>query len=117
MAVRTQSKVILGKNVSVTQWPATKAIEMQVKLMNCLKGFTFDLLELEDDAEVIRMIKVAMATVDSDFFPVVKEFVLAAAIEGRTISPSSLDMEYSGDLTRLFLTFAFVAKVNFQDFF
>ena len=117
MAVKTGSKVIGEKIISVTQWPATKAIEMQVKLLTALKGYTIDLLELEDDAEIIRMLQIAMSVAGEGFIPMVKEFVLAAAIDGKTISYASIDIEYSGDLTRMFLTFAFVARVNYQDFF
>ena len=117
MAVRTQNKEILGKMVSVTQWPATKAIEMQVKLLASIKGYTIDLIELEDDAEIIKMLQIAMSTAGEGFIPMVREFVTAAAVDGKAVSAALIDMEYSGNLTRMFLTFAFVAKVNYQDFF
>lgn len=117
MAVKTESKTIGGKTISVTQWPATKAIEMQVKLLSALKGYTVDLLELEDDAQIIRMLQIAMSVAGEGFIPMVKEFVLAAAIDGKTITNAGIDIEYSGDLTRMFLTFAFVAQTNYQDFF
>lgn len=117
MAVKTQSLEILGKNVSVTQWPATKAVEMQVRLLSTLKAYTMDLIELEDDAEIIQMLQVAMAHSGPGFLPLVTDFLCAAAVDGKTLKATGIDFEYSGDLTRMFLTFAFVARVNYQDFF
>lgn len=117
MAVKTQNLEIMGRTVSVTQWPATKAIEMQVKLLASLKAYTMDLIELEDEAEIIKMLQVAMAFSGEGFIPMVKEFLTAASVDGVAVKPSMIDFEYSGELTRMFLTFAFVARVNYQDFF
>lgn len=118
MACKTETTEIAGKKVSVTQWPASKAIEMQVLLLSIMQGYAIDMFEAESNVHVNQILQMAMANSKPDeFIGMVRKFVMAAAVEGKTLSESSFDIEYSGDLPRLFETFVFVAKTNFSGFF
>lgn len=118
MACKTESKEIQGKQISVTQWGATKAVEMQVLLLSVMQGYAIDLFETTDEKKQNQILQMAMAQAQPNtFLSMLKKFVMAAAVDGKALSETAFDLEYSGNLPRLFETFIFVVQVNYTSFF
>lgn len=115
MACKSLSGDINGKPIYTMQWPATKALEMQMRLINALGDLALPFIEgtwgWKNLLQLLRY-----ASVDTAM-PILLEFVYAVRVDGKEISKSNFDMEYSGDLMRIFKTFAFSCEVQYKDFF
>ena len=113
MACKEEKKDIGGKSIFVRQWSATKALEMQAKLISGLGDISLPFIE--GNATFGHYL--AIMRDYPEFIPVMKEFVCSARVDGKDISNAMFDIEYSGDLMRVYETFAFVVEVQFKDFF
>jgi len=51
------------------------------------------------------------------FISLVKECISCAVVDNVVINEANFDVEFSGDLMRIYSIFSFVLEVNFKDFF
>lgn len=115
MACKQETREIRGKQVFVRQWPASKAMDMQINLLttmgdDCL-GFVLG------DWTFANLMFILQRVERPVFLALVKECICAARIDGVEISATNFDVEFSGDLMFIYDLFSFVLEVNFKDFF
>lgn len=118
MACKDLHTTINDVPVYARQWPAAKALTMLSQLLtmygNRLSGFVEGEWELKDCVSLLY-------TADKNHAEVVallREVCSAARINGKEIKTSQdFDLEFNGDLRRVFSIFAFVLELNFKDFF
>lgn len=116
MACKQETKEIDGKQVFVRQWPASKAIDMQIYMMNTLGDHCIGFI-MEDEIDFKRLTYVLTNCDKLAFSQFVRECCLSARIDGKEITPSNFDVELSGDMFFIYKVFSFVLEVNFRDFF
>jgi len=115
MACKQETREFNGRQVFVRQWPATKAMEMQIILMNTLGDYATPFV---DGTYTFKDVSFVLANCNlPQFASLVRESCFAARIDGKEINSSTLDVELSGDLYTMYQVFAFVMEVNFKDFF
>jgi hypothetical protein len=115
MACKTETRDIRGKTVFVRQWPANKAMNMQIELLTVLGDDC--LAFVMGDWNFGNLMYILQRVEKSVFIPLIKECVAAARINGAEVSDSNFDVEFSGDLMGIYSIFSFVLEVNFKDFF
>jgi hypothetical protein len=115
VACKSETREIGNKQVYVIQWPATKAMEMQVRMMNALGDTALPLVygewELNHFSYILTNCNINM------FTTLVKDCCIGVRIDSKEINSSTFDTELSGDLLFMYKVFAFVLEVNFKDFF
>ena len=121
MACKTETFVADGVEYSVTQWPAEKAMLMQLKIMKVI-GPVFATLAAEQD-DVGDTIAAAINSLFSSSSPdeilsIIKESIIGnVAADGRRINATDFTERFSGDsLLNVYLVFAFVVRVNYSAF-
>ena len=121
MACKTETFVADGVEYSVTQWPAEKAMLMQLKIMKVI-GPVFATLAAEQD-DVGDTIAAAINSLFSSSSPdeilsIIKESIIGnVAADGRRINAADFTERFSGDsLLNVYLVFAFVVRVNYSAF-
>lgn len=114
MSTNTNTIDLDGKKYFCRQWSATKALEMNVRLITNMEALAFPFVEGTWTGKDIAGV---MRDAPSDLMPMIIEFVCAARIDGRELQEFEFDMEYTGNLMRIFKVFSFVAATNFKDFF
>jgi len=97
------------------QLSATKALELQVELINKLGNRAFPLIEGRYNfADIISL----MAQADSkSTVELIKRVVGYSNKDGKEIIPALFDLEFNGDLMLVCKVFAFVLESNFKSFF
>lgn len=115
MACKQENREIQGKQVSVMQWTAIKALDMQVSMMNTL-GETANKF-IDGTWDLMHLNFVLTNCERSMFVDLVKQCCIGARIEGEEVSAANFDIKLSGDMLLLYGIFAFVLEVNFKDFF
>lgn len=115
MTCKTETREIRGKPVFVRQWPANKAMAMQIELLrvmgdDCI-AFVMGDWKFENLLYVLQNVEKAV------FLSLVKECISSARIGGVEINEANFDVEFSGDLMNIYSVFSFVLEVNFKDFF
>lgn len=116
MACKTLNAEIDGHAVFVMQWPATKAMEMQAKLLSTLGSDVLPLIHGE--WKFGHLVRLMMNTTEPKaFVSLVKEFIVCARIDGAEVTPATFDFTYSGDLMLAYKIFAFACEAQFKDFF
>lgn len=115
MACKDLHGVINDRPVYVRQWPASTAIE---NLGEALSLFGNQLAFFIDGSYQFGDILTVMHRNDPKALTaVIKKFVIAANVDGKSVQETMFNAEYNGDLYRVFRTFAFVCEVNYRDFF
>lgn len=114
MACKDMNGVINDHPVYVRQWPASVALD---NLSKALKVFGADLAFFIDGTYEFTNILRVMRNNDPELVQILKDFACAARVDGREIRQTMFDAEYSGDIYRVWKTFAFVCEVNYKDFF
>lgn len=116
MACKAINAEIDGRAVFVLQWPATKAMEMQAKLLNTMGGNVLPFIHGDwKFGDLVRLISIADNP--QEHVALVKEFISCARLDGAEITPALFDFTYSGDLMLAYKVFAFACEAQFKDFF
>ena len=131
MAIETRTKTIGEHEVSVTQFPARRAIKLKMRLINIFGPAIGELLGSVDKVKGSSVIdanikgsslsagfaKLAGA-VDPDLMVALMEQLFTSVrLDGREFSWEMADTEYAGDIGRLYEIAYFVLRVNFESFF
>ena len=115
MACKSETREIGGKQVFVRQWPANKAMDMQIGLLTAMGDES--LAFVMGDWNFGNLMYVLQRVEKHVFLPFVKECIYYARIDGKEINAASFDVELSGELKFIYDLFSFVVEVNFKDFF
>ena len=115
MSCKSETREIRGKPVYVMQWPASKAMAMQIEMLRIMDdecmGFVFGDWTFGNLLYVFKNVERTL------FMSFVKECIASARVAGVEINESNFDVEFSGDLMFIYSLFSFVLEVNFKDFF
>lgn len=115
MACKSETREIRGKPVFVRQWPANKAMAMQIEVLTVMGDEC--LAFVKGDWNFGNLIYVLQRIEKPAFIALVKECISSARIDGVEINEGNFDVEFSGDLMNIYSIFSFVLEVNFKDFF
>lgn len=115
MGCKTETREIRGKPVFVRQWPANKAMSMQIDLLTILGDDC--LAFVQGDWNFGNLIYILQRIDKPSFLALVKECISSAVVQGVVINETNFDVEFSGDLMNIYSIFSFVLEVNFKDFF
>lgn len=115
MACKQETREIQGKQVSVLQWTAVKALDMQVTMMNVLGESSKPFIE--NTWDMAHLTFVLTNCEKGPFVALVKDCCVGVRIDGEEITQGTFDFKLSGNLKLLYSIFAFVLEVNFKDFF
>jgi len=123
MACETDNLTIEGRQYSVTQWPADKAIVMKLKLIKVI-GSAFALIAdlQENDIDGDKFSKAIESLFHNNtpesIAELIKACTVGAACDGSRITESSFNELFSGDkLIEAYQVFFFVIKVNYRNLF
>lgn len=113
---RTFENVSGGEVVAfVRQLPATKALELQIELLNTVGTDVFPFVNGNYTfASIVRIMTQSEAKALSSL---IKRVASMAVIDGKEVNSALFDSVYNGDLYLIYKIFAFVCEVNFKDFF
>ena len=120
MACKSETKEFTTKAgevivVYVRQLPATKALDLQIELLNVLGTEVFPFIS--GDYNFNNILRIMAATEHTKLADIMKRVVCMASKDGKEVKPALFDHEYSGELLTVCEVFAFVCEVNFKDFF
>ena len=123
MSCRTESTEIGEHTISVTQWPAEKALSMKFKLLKALgPGFAKlgGALKAESsDGDELNAISEGLSLLfehntPEDAVALIKECLLGVSIDGKKLTPTGFTEFFSGDdLARIYPILWFILKVNY----
>lgn len=115
MTCKTELRVIKDKEISCTQWTASKSLEMQSMLLGTLGDYCLSfvmgnwdfkgLMYIIERAEPLRLEKL------------IKACCYSVKVDNVQVTERSFDDIFSGDISLLYETFSFVLQTNFKDFF
>ena len=129
--IETLQKEINGSQYTVTQLPARRALRLQAKLMKMVGPALFEILdnaqkfdekgnpiESDKDKGYSHAVELLMKEIDDKTFDLlVLDLLVGVRKEGVELTPSTVDIEYSGNLNEIYLVMQFVLEANFSDFF
>ena len=118
MACKTEMIEIGDHKYHVTQWNATRAMFMKVKLIQAFGGVLSALSKAKDEVALLECLSAAFEKSDpAEITKLVKECVIGVARNGTKITDSQFDMVFDADsLIDVYKLFVFVIKVNYQGF-
>jgi len=101
--------------VFVRQLPATKALDLQIELLNVMGADVFPFIN--GDFDFGNLVRVMTVTQHDKLSEIIKRTVCLANRDGKEVSLAEFNSVYNGDLMLVCKVFAFVCEVNFKDFF
>ena len=106
-----------GESILFTtrQLSATKALDLQVELINKLGNRVFPLIEGRYDFP--DLVALMAMTDNKTIVELFKRVISNVNKDGKQIIPQMFDIEFSGELMLVCKVFAFVLEANFKDFF
>ena len=115
MACKSETREIRGKPVFVRQWPANKAMDMQIELLTVMGDSCVPFVM--GDWTFGNLLYILQRVEKHVFLSLVKECLTSARIAGIEVNETNFDVEFSGDLMFIYKLFSFVLEVNYKDFF
>lgn len=106
-----------GENILFTtrQLSATKALDLQVELINKLGNSVFPLIE--GRYNFFDLVKLMAQADNKTIVELIKRVVSSANKDGKELIPALFDIEFNGELMLVCKLFAFVLEANFKSFF
>jgi len=120
--IKTRSKRIDEKEISVTQLPGRRALRLKTRLLK-LVGPSFSKLlgqakNVTAEADIGPALELLADKLDPhDFESLVLEILSGTRIDGTEINESSFDLIFGGEMLLMYKVVAFSLKVQFEDFF
>lgn len=118
--IETLEKEINGSTYSVTQLPARRALKLQAKLAKMLSPFLAEMLIAAESTEtsLSKAVQLLVSEIDDKTFDqFVMDMLPGVRKNNVELTPSTVDLEFAGNLNELFLVLKFVLEANFSDFF
>lgn len=118
MACKTETKEINGREFSVREWPAEKAILMQLKLVKVLGPAVAALAASVDSSESLGNAVALLFDKSSpeDVLSLIREVLEGVAVEGERMTKTSINQYFANSdsaLLEIYQVFFFVLSVNF----
>jgi hypothetical protein len=117
--VKTEQFTVGDHAYSVTQWNATKAMIMKLKLGKYLGGLAENITENSGNMAntMLANIKTILNGVDiEEFVGFIKEVACAANREGSRMAVARFDEYFSGEIMEAYEVAFKVLEVNYKDF-
>jgi len=115
MTCKTETTTIKGKDVSCTQWTASKGLEMQSMLLGTLGDYCLSFVMGDWDFKGLMYIVERADPLKLE--KLVRACCYSSKVDGLQVTERNFDDVFSGDLSLLYETFSFVLQTNFKDFF
>lgn len=117
--VKTESFTVGDHEYTVTQWNATKAMIMKLKLTKYLGGLIENVTQHSDNMAntMLANIKNILNDVDiEEFVDFVKEVTCAASRDGSKMVKPRFDEYFNGELMEAYEVAFKVLEINYKDF-
>lgn len=117
--VKTEQFSVGDYDYSVTQWNATKAMIMKLKLAKYLGGLTETITKNSDNIAntLLANINNILKTVNiEEFVGFIKEVACAANREGQRMTSARFDEYFNGNLMDAYEVAFKVLEINYKDF-
>lgn len=117
--VKTEQFTVGEHSYSITQWNATKAMIMKLKLGKYLGGLAEDITVNHGNMAntMLANIKKILNGVDiEDFVNFIKEVACAASRDGNKMITARFDEYFNGELMEAYEVAFKVLEVNYKDF-
>lgn len=117
--VKTEQFTVGDHDYTVTQWNATKAMIMKLKLAKFLGGLASTVTEHSDNMAntMLANIKNILNDVDIEEFVIfIKEVACAASRDGNRMVTARFDEYFNGELMEAYEVAFKVLEVNYKDF-
>jgi len=117
--VKTEQFTVGEHEYAVTQWNATKAMIMKLKLGKYLGSLAEDVTQNSGNMAntMLANIKKILNTVNiEEFVGFIREVACSAARDGSRMSPARFDEYFSGELMEAYEVAFKVLEVNYKDF-
>ena len=115
MACKDMNRVIDDNPIYVRQWPASVALENLSEALG-LMGSDFSFF-VDGSYQFTDMLQVLHRSDSKRLVALLKKFAMAARVDGKELQEAQFNQYYSGEIFKIFKVFAFVAEVNYRDFF
>lgn len=125
--IESKERIVNGAKYYVSQFPARRALKLQIKLIKLLAPSLFTSLDgykgniLDADIGNLSFGRAAEMLVnrldEHDLENLIMELFSMTRREGKEITPQLFDLVYAGNFGELFQAIAFVLEVNFASFF
>ena len=132
MPVESKTKIIEGRTVTVTQFPALLALNLQTRLIQIL-GESFITIEMADETSLSARIELAVISLCNKIQPEVLqalflELLQCTRVAGTMkvagvsqkynveINTEGFETAFAGNLLFMYKVLAYVLEVNFGDF-
>ena len=125
MGCNTETNTVNDHEYSVTQWSATKALLMKLRMAKVFgSAFTIVASAISGDEEANEMEAFANGfsrlfenNDPEDIVALMKDSIVGVARDGTKITNTSFDEHFTGELMDIYKVFIFVIKVNYGNFF
>lgn len=117
--VKTEQFEVGSHSYSVTQWNATKAMIMKLRLAKYLGGLAQNITENSGNMAntMLANIKNILEGVDiEDFVHFIREVACSANRDGEKMIPARFDSYFNGELMEAYEVAFKVLEVNYKDF-
>ena len=119
MGVKTEQFTVGDHSYSVTQWNATKAMVMKLRLAKYLGGLASNLTEsrssiaktlLDNITSILEEVNI------EEFVKFIKEVACSAARDGERMKEARFDEYFAGEIMEAYEVAFKVIEVNYKDF-
>lgn len=127
--IKTRTEKINGKDISVTQLPARRAIRLKAKLLKLLAPTFGALFEGAPKVRTLSSIDIQPVTIGkamerlaetlepTEYESLILESLSGTKIDNADITPQVFDIVFGGEMLFLYKVIWFSLKVQFEDFF
>ncbi len=121
MGLKKESLIINERKFEVTQWNATRAMVMKLKIGKYF-GKALETLGNAEGKTFQELFMLALPAVlenndPEEFVEFIKELLAGITVDGKKMSGVVFDMTFTGHLEQVYEVLWFVVKVNYEDFF
>lgn len=117
--VKTEQFTVGNNSYSVTQWNATKALVMKLRLGRYLGGLLDNVTQHPENIAntLLANVKNILATVDiEDFVNFLKEVICSASRNGEKMILARFDTYFTDNLMEVYEVAFKILEVNYKDF-
>lgn len=117
--VKTEQFVVGDHEYTVTQWNATKAMVMKLRLAKYLGGLVQDVTKHSDNMAntmLANIQNILKGTDIDEFVAFIKEVSCSASRDGKKMMAAQFDMYFNGNIMDAYEVAFKVLEINYKDF-